>query len=72
MTGFDVKIWMMQSGIKATDIAENHGCDDSLVSRFLKGKKTSQPLVDLFINKGCPEEYFKNGKVATSEDMKNG
>lgn len=64
MTGIDVKIWMMTNGIKAREIADQRDCSESLVSRFLNGKKTSQPLVDLLIEKGCPKKYFKNGKLA--------
>jgi hypothetical protein len=64
MTGIDVKIWMMTKGIKARDIADQYDCDESFVSRFLTGKKTSKALANHLIRKGCPKKYFKNGKVA--------
>ena len=67
MTGINVKIWMWHRTVKAREIAEGYGCSESFVSRFLKGKRQSQGLVDYLVNEGCPKEHFKNGKVPWSE-----
>ncbi len=64
MTGLDVKYWMMQNEIKARRIAKERNCSESFVSKFLKGIKTSQPLVDYLTDAGCPENLFENGKIA--------
>lgn len=63
MTGLRVWTWMKVTKIKATDIADEYGCGDGFVSRFLNGTKTSQGLVDHLVKKGCPKSYFENGKV---------
>lgn len=64
MIGIDVKIWMMKQPLKARDIAKGYGCDDGFVSHFLVGRKTSKGLAEYLIKKGCPQKYFKNGRVA--------
>jgi len=64
MTGIKVKIWMMTQPVKARRIAKGYGCSESFISKFLKGEKPSQGLVDYLIKEGCPKEHFKNGKVA--------
>ena len=64
MNGIDVKIWMMKQPLKARDIAKGYGCDDGFVSNFLRGRKTSHGLADYLIELGCPQKYFKGGRVA--------
>ncbi len=64
MTGIDVKIWMMKKPLKARQIAKEYGCSEVFVCNFLKGNATSKGLMAFFINKGCPKENFRNGKVA--------
>lgn len=61
--GLDVKVWMMRHGLTGRDIAQGYGCVDMVVSNFIRGKRTSKGLAAYFINKGCPEKYFKNGRV---------
>ncbi|MBU0971005.1 MAG: hypothetical protein KKC20_10185 [Proteobacteria bacterium] len=59
-----IKIWMVIKGLNARKIAKKSGRSEPFVSLFLKGDRTSQGLVDYLVNEGCPEEHFKNGKVA--------
>ena len=62
--GLDVRIWMLRNNIQSLDIVNGYGCDKAMVSRFINGERTSKGLAEYFINKGCPEKYFKNGRVA--------
>ncbi len=55
---------MMTKSIKSREIANAYGCSDSFVSKFLNGEKPSRGLVDYLVREGCPEAYFKNGKVS--------
>lgn len=64
MNGLKVRIWMMTKSIKSREIANAYGCSDSFVSKFLNGEKPSRGLVDYLVREGCPEAYFKNGKVS--------
>ncbi|MCG8642494.1 MAG: hypothetical protein MI862_22400 [Desulfobacterales bacterium] len=61
--GLNVRIWMMQESITSRKIARDYGSTESFVSRFLNGERTSRPLADHFINSGCPQTNFKEGKV---------
>jgi predicted XRE-type DNA-binding protein len=58
-----VKIWFLENGISAKDVAEKYGCKTSMISHFVKGNVTSAGLVDHFISLGCPPEWFKEGRV---------
>lgn len=62
-TGLGVKVWMITQKVKSTEIARNYGCDESFISHFLKGNRCSKALADYFIKQGCPEKFFKDGKV---------
>lgn len=59
-----IKIWMITAGINASFIADEYGCSEAFVSLFFSRKRMSKKLVDYLIDKGCPEEYFENGKIA--------
>jgi len=65
MTGAKVRIWMINKGLKPKDLSDGYDCKPSFITDFLKGDKTSQPLVDYLIAEGCPKENFKDGRVAT-------
>jgi len=59
-----VKVWMAMADINARGLAQKYKKSEQFVGRFLKGKATSEPLANFLINKGCPKENFKNGKIA--------
>jgi len=61
--GLKVRIWMLKNGIQGLDIVKSYGCDKAMVSRFLKGERTSKGLADHMVKRGCPHKYFKNGRV---------
>lgn len=64
VNGLDVKIWLLKQGLEQKAIAKEYGCSDFFVSAFVRGQRVSNGLAEYFINKGCPEKYFKNGRVA--------
>ena len=59
-----VKVWMMKNGVQNLDIEKSYGCDKAMVSKFLKGERTSKGLTNHMIKIGCPKKLFKNGRVA--------
>ena len=61
--GVDVKIWLLKQGLQQKHFAKAHGCSDMFVSYFIRGERRSKQLEALFINRGCPKEYFKDGRV---------
>ncbi len=60
----NVKVWMMEKGIKNKDIAKGYGVSESFAGRFLKGRGVSQGLTDYLVKQGCPREYFSSGRIA--------
>ena len=70
MTGANVRIWMIQTGIRPSDISIGHGCKPSFITNFLKGKRASQPLVNYLVEKGCPKENFEGGKIVSNTKRK--
>jgi hypothetical protein len=62
--GLDVKIWLIKHGLTQKAMANGYGCSELFVSCFVRGERTSNGMAEYFINKGCPKEYFKNGRVA--------
>ena len=59
-----VKIWMIKNDIIARDIAKDYGCSAVFICKFIQGKEVSRKMAQYLIDKGCPEENFKNGRVA--------
>ena len=66
MTVTEVKIWLLRRGIRPDEIMKEYGCNRSFVCGFVNGHRTSQPMVDYLITKGCPKKYFKNGRAAAA------
>lgn len=62
--GLKVRIWMLENGVQGLDIVNGYGCDKAMVSRFLKGERTSRGLAEHMVKIGCPRQYFKGGRVA--------
>jgi hypothetical protein len=59
-----IKIWFLERGILSMDVAADYGCSPSMVTHFIKGNVSSVGLTEHFVKKlGCPEEWFKNGRV---------
>lgn len=59
-----MRVWMAEQDYKFVDIAKKYKRTPRFISSFLKGKRTSNKLVEFLIKEGCPEECFKNGRVA--------
>jgi len=59
-----VKIWMIQKDIRAKALADDYGCSQVFICNFIQGKETSKKMAQYLIDKGCPEENFKNGRLA--------
>lgn len=59
-----IKIWMIQKKVNARSLAKKYGCSESFMSQFLNKNQASKKLVAYLTKEGCPEEYFKNGRVA--------
>ena len=59
-----VRVWMAEKDYKQVDIARKHKKSFMFVNYFLRGKRTSSKMVNFLVKDGCPEEYFKNGRVA--------
>lgn len=62
--GLDVKIWLLKQDLEQKAIAKEYGCSEFFVSAFVRGQRVSNGLATYFVKKGCPKEYFKNGRVA--------
>jgi len=58
-----IKIWMIQKKVNASSLAKKYGCSESFMSQFLNKDRPSKKLVTYLTEEGCPEEYFKNGRV---------
>lgn len=59
-----IRVWMMSRGIAGQDIAKGYGCRPPVVCNFLQGKLTSKGLAGYMKKLGCPDDYFRNGRVA--------
>jgi len=70
MKGLKVRIWMMENGITSRAIAKGYGCSYPVISKFLSRIVTSKGLAEHFVKQGCPEEYFKNGRVAAQRRIR--
>jgi len=66
MNGKQVKIWLLEKCLRQRDLIKEAGVKEPVLSQFINGKKTSRPLMRFFIEKGCPEEYFENGRVKSA------
>ena len=65
-----LRIWMLRNNINMIKIAKGYGSGRAFVSQFIQGQKTSKGLAKFIIDMGCPEEYFKDGKLAKSDSSK--
>jgi len=63
MKGLKVRIWMLEKELSSRDVGKAYGCSYPVISKFLAGLVTSKGLVEHFVKRGCPREYFKNGRV---------
>ena len=59
-----VRVWMAMAEMNARKIAMDYGKSEQFVGQFLKGKRTSQALVNFLIKEGCPSENFKHGRIS--------
>jgi len=60
----EIRVWMYRNRFSARKIAAGYCASEQFIGQFLKGRRTSKGLVEYLVDKGCPEENFKNGKVA--------
>lgn len=58
-----IKTWLLKRGIKQRDIAKKAGVSESAVYLVIRGKMTSSNIKRVFLELGCPCEYFDE-KVA--------
>lgn len=63
-SAIEIRVWMLRSNMNRRKIAKAYKVTEQFVGQFLNRERTSKGMVEFFIKRGCPEKYFKNGKVA--------
>jgi transcriptional regulator with XRE-family HTH domain len=56
--GVEIKIWMLRKRIKQQDVERATGVDQSSVSRTINGKRNCRPVLEFFLENGCPRKYL--------------
>lgn len=70
MKSREVKAWLVRRGIKNKDIATALGCDHSLVSHILSGRKKSKRVMVHLAALGCPAKLLGiSGKINKREEV---
>ncbi|MBF0482808.1 MAG: hypothetical protein HQK81_06345 [Desulfovibrionaceae bacterium] len=58
MKSREVRAWLVRKGLRNKDVAEALGCDSSLVSHFLSGRKKSKRVAKHLAGLGCPAKLL--------------
>ena len=53
-----IRKWQIDADITQAVIAADVGCSESLVSMVFRGKRRNQKIIDAFVRRGCPREFF--------------
>ena len=63
MNSLEIKIWMVRSGIKQTEIAQDLKVSENLVWLTCNGRERNSRVIQWLREYGCPEDSLKSSKV---------
>lgn len=63
MNALEIKVWMVRSGIRQADIAQDLKVSENLIWLTVNGKERNYRVIQWLREYGCPKDFLGSSRV---------